>query len=158
MEQRRLLDLWIRVVVLLGDKNETVGVVPAARRAAEDLDDGGMAPRLRWLEGHASKDPEPAWREAREGFAELGEDVWVARTTLDLAVHSRGKERVRLASELAGMLGALAESSESLAAVKALRAAVASGEVTRDVLDGVGSVLGGLEWGLRAREALRFAE
>jgi len=69
--------------------------------------------------------------------------------------HCLGEERrddaLALASELKRAFGALAADAESLAALKALRSAVASGTLTAGVLGEVGGVLGRWEWERRGR-------
>ncbi|MCP3981847.1 MAG: hypothetical protein GY716_21300, partial [bacterium] len=98
------------------------------RRAAEDSDPG-LAPRLRWLEGHAvpaGDDPgaESLWRDARRRFADLGDELWVARVTLDLGrlflAAERPGEAAALASELASILGAHTADRDHLAALESL--------------------------------------
>ena len=93
---------------------------------------------------------------------ELGDELWAARTTLDLTrlclAEGRATEAATLASQLASTLGALAASPEDLEALKALgRAAAPVAEVASDDLDRVESVLKRLEWDRRARRALNLA-
>lgn len=142
--------------MLLGDRNDPAGVLGGEP-------DGVARPMLRWYEGHCRpRKAESCWREAREGFAAADEDLWVARTTLDLIglclAAGRGSDAVEMAAELVTALGTVAESSESLAAVESLRRAVASGEVARGVLEEVEGVLNRLKWDRRGRRALWFAE
>ncbi len=160
-QRKRCLDLWVRVLVLRNDKAEIVSTLPDVRELVAELGDAGAMPRLSWLEGHGSRRPETLWRAAAAGFAELGEDAWVARTAFDLLAHrftdGASSVDVALASELATALGTLAEDPESLAVAGALRQAVASGKVTEDVFEEAADVLDWLEWDGRARQALRFA-
>ncbi len=151
------MDLLPRVLVLLGDRGDPAGVL-------EQKPGGSVTrPMLRWYEGHCRPGKaERLWREARDGFAESGEDLWVARTTLDLIglclAEEREKDARGLASELLTTLGTVAESSESLAAVETLRRAVALGKLGSGVLEEVDGALARLEWGRRGRRALWFAE
>ncbi len=170
-QRERCLDLWVRALVQQRDKGRIVGWLPDVRELAEELGGGGPTARLRWLEGHGSKNPEPLWRDACDAFAELGDDAWVARVTFDLLAHrfadGSSSEKADLAAGLAAALGTLARDPESLAAVGALRQTAvhppqsprgdAAGQVTADVLEKAGDVLRRLEWDLRAQQAGRFA-
>lgn len=155
------LDLWVRVLVQLGDGSETATALPEVRRLAAELGEDGGRARLRWLEGHASpppRDPKSLIQEAGEELAERGEDLWAARCTLDLArlavAGGRHGEVPALASSLAGTLGALADSSESLAVVRRL----GDGEAAADAVAEAEAVLSRWEWDSRARRAVRFVE
>ncbi len=162
----RLADfrLWLRILVLIGDRAEMVVALPEARSAAAGLGDGA-APLVPWLEGHCATDAqrkEALWRQARERFAALGDDLWVARATLDRArlglSEGRQREVAALASELVAKLGAMATGSEDLAALKALaRAATPVAAVTGKDLERAEWVLKPLEWRRRAGRALSLA-
>lgn len=170
-EQVATFRLWARVLVLTGDPAEIVAVMPEVRRS--DLGDDA-APLLPWLEGHcpivmrglrgrqSPLDTESLWRQARDGFAALGDDPWVARVTLDLArlglAADRADEVSALTSELAIKLGTVVTAPEDLAALKALRrAATTDAAVTAGDLDRAERVLKRLEWRRRAGRALRLA-
>ncbi len=149
--------LWLRILVKIGDRAEKITGLAGARRLAPDLGDDA-APRLLWLEGHCSTGggplaglgrPEGLWHRARERFQALGDDLWVARTSLDLARLGGAGE----ASEAAARLGAVAAAPEDLAALRAL----AAGKVADADLDRAEDVLRRLEWRRRASRALRLA-
>ena len=165
-EQAAAFSLWLRILVRLGDHAELAVALPQARRAApgfgEPSFEENAAALLPWFEGHCAGTPEPSWREARERFAALGDELWVARTTLDLArlclAEERASEASALAAELASALGAPAASPEDLAALKALaRAAAPAAEVASADLDRAEQVLKRFEWDRRARRALDLA-
>ena len=105
--------------------------------------------------------PEPLWRQARERFADLGDDLWVARASLDLArfclAVGRPGEATAVASELASTLGAAAAGPEDTAALEPLGRAAPFTEVASDDLDRAEAVLKRLEWGRRADRALDLA-
>ncbi len=170
-EQVASFRLWARILVLTGDPGEIVAALPEARRS--DLGDAA-APLLPWLEGHCptamrkargrhgKPDTESLWRRARDAFAALGDEPWVARVTLDLArlglSAGRAEEVSALASELAANLGAAVTGPEDLTALKALaRAATTTAAVTGDDLDRAERVLKRLDWRRRASRALRLA-
>ncbi len=157
---RAAVSLRSRLLARVGSRAEISAALPQLRRAAEDLGPG-FAPRLLWLEGHAAADPEPRWRDARERFAELGDELWVARTTLDLArlrlAADRAGDASALASELATTLGAVAARPEDLAALEPLSRAAPFTAVTASDLDRADAVLKRLEWQRRARRALDLA-
>lgn len=162
--RRGLFSLWARLLVQLGNRGETLAGLASIRQAAEhwqaDLADRA-APLLSWLEGHADTDPETGWRQARERFTRLGDELWAARLTLDLAHLSRRQgrpgEATALASELASLLGTLAASAEDLAAIEPLRRAAPFRDITEDELDAAEAVLQRFEWSRRARRALALA-
>ncbi len=61
--------------------------LPDVRRLAEQLDAAGaFSHRVGWLEGRADPSREKLW-EARAGFLAAGDDLWAARTLLDLLRH-----------------------------------------------------------------------
>ncbi len=136
-------------------------LAPEVRRLAAELGKDGGRARLRWLEGHASPPPhgpECLFEEAREELAERGEDLWAARCTLDLArlavAGGRHGDVPALTSSLAGALGALADSSESLAVVRKL----GEGEAAAEAVAEAEAVLSRWERDSRARRAVRFVE
>jgi hypothetical protein len=144
------VELWLRVLVAAGTKTEMANAHDDARPLAED------DARLKWLRGHCDgAERERLWTEARDGFAANADDLWTARASLDLVGHylreDRRTEALAMASELTRAFGALAEDAESLAVLKALRSAVATGTLSAGVLGGVGSVLGRWEWDRRGR-------
>ncbi len=151
--------LWARLLVAVGNRGERLAGLRQLTQAAADLDE--VTPLLRWLEGHCSSDPEPLWRDARDAFAEGGDDLWVARVTLDLIrlFLDRGRpgEAAALASELASILGGVAATPEDLAALQPLSQAAPFGELTDDDLNAAESVLKPLEWQRRTRRAPDFA-
>ncbi len=118
----------------------------AARRAAG----GGEleAATLLWLEGHAQSAPEALWRPARERFTALGDNLWVARSCLDLAQLYHPE----------GTAGKALVTAPEMAALKALgRAATPAGKLARADLDRVKRVLKRFEWQRRSRQALQLA-
>ena len=150
-----VVSLWLRIVAMIGDPAEMAVALPQARRLAS-------GPLLLWFEGHCTADSEPPWREALERFTELDDQLWAARTTLDLArlclAAGRAAEASTLASQLASILGARAASPEDLEALKPLRRATSPVvEVASDDLDRAESVLRRLEWDRRASRALKLA-
>ncbi len=154
-DQTALVSLWLRILVLSHDRAERIVALPLARHAAS-------GPLLLWFEGHCTAAAEPLWREARERFAELDDELWIARTTLDLArlcvSDGRAAEASALAAQLASTLGALAASPEDLAALTALdRGTGPVTEVASDDLDQAEHVLKRLEWNRRAQRALDLA-
>ncbi len=160
-EQAAVFGLWLRILVLIGDPGELAVALPRAQSAAPGLGPDAEA-LLSWLEGHCSGTPEDSWRLARERSAALGDELGVARATLDLArlrlAAGRAGEASSLAAELASTLGARAASPEDLAALKALARAVAPGvELASEDLDRVERVLKTLEWDRRALRALDLA-
>jgi hypothetical protein len=160
-EKLSYLDLWVHVLVGLGDGSETASALPEVRRLAAELaDDGGRARRL-WLEGRASAPPRPReslFQEARDELAARGEDLGTARCTLDLArlaaAEGRGRDVAALASSLAGVLGTLADSPESLSVLRKL--GDLDLEAAPGVLDEAEAVLSRWERDSRARRAVRF--
>lgn len=165
-EPAALFDIWLLVLGRLGDRKEMATALPEVRRLAEVLDGAdAVSHRTGWLEGRANQSWASLW-EAREGFLAAGDDLWAARTMLDLLGHLspdgrpavEGRLRsLSLASELATALGAMVESSEGAAVVKALQAQAESGTLTKKALDAAGRVHRRLEDDLRARQALRYA-
>jgi AraC-like DNA-binding protein len=161
-----LFDLWVLVLVRLSDKDEMAKALPHVRRLAGELGGHGSAfsSRLRWFEGHVNRSLE-ALTEAREGFLAANDELWTTRTTLDLLQGGPGDglseadgvvDPLKLASELATALGSMAQSSQGVAVAKVIQNEVASGAVTKSILDAAGDALRRLEDDLRAREALRF--
>ena len=159
------LSLWIRLLARLGSRSEIAAALPALRQAAEDSDPG-LAPRLRWLEGHAvpaadATGAETLWRAARQGFTDLGDELWVARATLDLGrlclAAERPGETAALASELASILSAHTADREDLTALGPLARAAPFTAVRASELDRAEAVLRRLEWPRRARRALDLA-
>jgi hypothetical protein len=158
-EKLSFLDLWVRVLVRLGDASETASALPEVRRLAAELaGDGGGARRL-WLEGHAGAPPRlraSLSQEAREEFTARGEDLWTARCTLDLArLAAAGGARgdvAAQASSLAGVLGARADRSESLSLLRKL----VDVEAAPGALDEAEAVLSRWERDSRSRRAVRF--
>lgn len=82
-------------------------------------------------------------------FIAAGDDLWSARTALDLlaggpwdghAETGGGLDPLKLASELASALGAMAQSAEAVAVAKLMQSEVASGVVSRRILDAAGGV------------------
>ncbi len=130
------------------------------RRAASGLG-AGLAARLRWFEGHAGGGAEAAWRQAGERFAELGDELWVARATLDLArlclAGERPGEAAALASELAVTLDAAAAGARDSPDLEPLSRAAPFSAVTAGDLDRAESVLRQLEWQRRSERALDLA-
>ncbi len=155
------LHLWIRLLAALAVPTEIAGALPHIRQAASD-DDEGTTARLLWLEARVSPTAEPLLRDARECFAATGDELWVARASLDLTrlclAGGRVAEAETLATRLAAVLGARAASPEDLAALEGLgRAAVPTASVTGDDLDRADAVLKRLEWQRRTRRALELA-
>ncbi len=154
------VSLRIRLLARIGSRAEIAAALPELQRAADGCGPG-IAPRLLWLEGHAAKDPEALWRDARGGFAALADDLWVARTILDLGrfclSDDRSGEASALASELATTLGAAAARPEDLAALEPLGRAAPFTAVSSDDLDRAEAVLKRLEWQRRAQRALDLA-
>ncbi len=154
--------LWLRFVVALGDAGELQAALPEARRLASAFGDAAGA-RLLWFVGHCVHDAEPLWQQARQRFAALGDELWEAQATLDVARLRLAEGRVDAArapaAELASKLGALATRADDLAAVRALgQAATPPGAVEAGVVDGAAGVLIRLFWERMAQRALRLAE
>ncbi len=156
------VSLWLRLLALLGSGAEIAAALPAVRQAAKAMGPGSV-PRVLWLKGHSAgdHDAETLWRDARERFSDLGDDLWSARATLDLArrclAGERPGEAAALASELASILGTLTAGAEDLAALKPLGRAAPFTAVTAGDLDGAEAVLKRLEWARRAQRALELA-
>ncbi len=151
------ISLEMRLLASVGTRAEIAAALPAMRRVAGRLGDD-LAPHLRWLEGHAGVDAQSAWHDARERFAELGDDLWTARATFDLIrLHlekNRPGEAAALAGELASTLAAVADDSTDL---QPLTRAAPFTAIRSDDLDRAENVLKRLEWRRRAERALALA-
>ena len=101
------------------------------------------------------------WRAARQSFTDLGDELWVARATLDLGrlclAAERPGETAALASELASILGAHTAHREDLTALGPLARAAPFTTVGACELDRAEGILRRLEWPRRARRALDLA-
>ena len=144
------VELWLRVLVATGNKTEMANALDDARPLAKD------DARLKWLQGYCDgAQRERLWTAARDGFAANADDLWTARTALDLVGHcldaGRRTDALAMAAELTRAFGALAADAESLAALKTLRSAVECGWLTAGVLGELGGVLGRWEWERRGR-------
>ena len=157
-----VVGLRSRILVLLGERAEMAVALAQARRRetpASELE----AAILLWLEGHAETAPEALWRQARERFSALGDELWVTRIDVDLArrhlATGRAERAAARAAKVAARLGAMVTAPEDSAALKALgRAASGAGELARADLDRVERILKRLEWQRRAADgALRLA-
>ena len=159
-EQTEAFDLWLRILVLLDDRAEKLVALPRARLWAAGQSDHAMAV-LTWFEGHCSATGEPLWRQAREHLMAIGDELWAARVTLDLARACLADERMReaagWASEVVSTVGTRVADREDLTALKALGAATAIAKVAWDDLDRVERMLKRLEWDRQASRALRLA-
>ncbi len=151
------ISLEIRLLASIGTRAEIAAALPAMRRAAGGLG-SDLAPHLRWLEGHADVDAQSAWHDARKRFAELGDDLWTARATLDLTrlhlAEDRPGEAAVLAGELASTLAAVAD---DLTDLQPLTRAAPFTAIRNDDLDRAENVLKRLEWHRRAERALALA-
>lgn len=169
-ERVAILSLWVRILVLTGDRAEMSGALPQVRQWADSLGDAA-APHLLWLEGHLDAVAEPdaglerkaaQWHRARQRFAALDDELGAAQTTLDLTrlhlLEDQTKEAAALASELAAQLGAVVTIPADLAAIKTLsHAATPAGTLAESALDRVAPVLERLVWERRASRALELA-
>ncbi len=148
--------LWLRLLALAGDRPAMAAALHQARRAAADLGDAAR-PFLLAFEGRCRIDPEPPWREARERFSALGDDLGAARAALDLARLGFGRGRRRsasaLAAEVATALGPLAAPEDAPALEALARSASPDAELAAGDLDAAERLLAQLEWDRRARRS-----
>lgn len=129
-----------------GDYGQAEHSLERAKELYRELDEALRRHQLRWIEGQLrlrqgdAAAAEQRWREAREGFLELGELDYAGEISLELAVlcHQQGRsaEVVDLVvSTVIPVFERLRVQREAVGALRLLREAVAAHQVTLALLD-----------------------